>query len=236
VQAVQHKTSQESASNYKGRFVIRLKQDHSLDSDEALMQAYTLGRSSAFELYARHEGALFRFVRRLMGGANEAQAEEVFQECWLRVVASRASFSPDKGASWKTWAFTIAHNLAMDRLRRSGREISLEENESGSQAEDQANETGTTLDWLQSQLGENDPGADDIAHWRSAGKRLLHCLDHLPEVQRSAFLMHYEEDLGLEAIAQTLSLGFETVKSRLRYALGKLRTCMQGYISWDGPV
>src|SRR5688572_13629504 len=94
--------------------------------DDQLMLAYAAGDAAAFdELYSRHEGALFRFVRRLLGANLAAQADEVFQDTWMRIVAARASFSP-QGAAWRTWAFTIAHNVAMDRLRTSGREVSLD--------------------------------------------------------------------------------------------------------------
>ena len=63
-------------------------------TDEQLMQAYTAGNAAAFNaLYARHEGGLFRFVRRLLGTHMVAQADEVFQDCWLRIVSARASFA-----------------------------------------------------------------------------------------------------------------------------------------------
>src|SRR5829696_6117651 len=99
---------------------------HSDMPDEELMLAYARGDAAAFdELYARHEGSLFRFVRRLLGASLAAQADEVFQDTWMRIIASRATFVP-QGAAWRTWAFTIAHNLAMDRLRASGRELVME--------------------------------------------------------------------------------------------------------------
>ena len=87
--------------------------------------AYADGDRAAFDvLYGRHEGALYRFVRRLLGVRLAAEVDEVYQETWFRIVAARESFSP-QGASWRTWAFTIAHNLAMDRLRVTGREVAF---------------------------------------------------------------------------------------------------------------
>ena len=78
--------------------------------DEDLMLAYAAGDAAAFDvLYARHEAGLYRFVRRLLGAPLSAQADEVFQDTWMRIVAVRASFVP-QGAAWRTWAFTIAHN------------------------------------------------------------------------------------------------------------------------------
>ncbi|MBI2772808.1 MAG: sigma-70 family RNA polymerase sigma factor [Burkholderiales bacterium] len=188
--------------------------------DEQLMLAYAQGDAAAFDvLYARHEGALFRFVRRLLGAPLAAQADEVFQDTWLRIVTARASFSP-QGAAWRTWAFTIAHNAAMDRLRTSGREVSPE-------ARDDQDDP---LEWLQAQLDLTHPSSEDVAFWRAAGQQLLHCLDELPDAQRAAFLLHHEDGASVEELAQRLGLAFETAKSRLRYALQKLRGCMKRYL------
>ena len=188
--------------------------------DDQLMLAYARGDAAAFdELYARHEGALFRFVRRLLGASLAAQADEVFQDTWLRIIAARGSFVP-QGAAWRTWAFTIAHNLAMDRLRSSGREVSLPAQEEGEDP----------LDWIAAKLDMSHPSSEDLAYWRAAGRQLLHCLEQLPDAQRAAFLLHYEDGASVEELAQRLGLQFETAKSRLRYALQKLRGCMRHYL------
>ena len=188
--------------------------------DEQLMLAYARGDAAAFDLlYARHEAGLYRFVRRLLGARLAAQADEVFQDAWLRIVSARASFQP-QGAAWRTWAFTIAHNAAMDRLRVSGREVSVEAAEDGEEP----------LDWLQAQAGRMAPSTEDLAFWRAAGAQLLHCLDALPDAQRAAFLLHHEDGASVEDLAQRLALPFETAKSRLRYALKKLRGCMGAYL------
>lgn len=192
--------------------------------DEDLMQAYAGGDIAAFDvLYARHEGALYRFVRRILGARAAAQADEVFQETWVRIVAARASFSP-QGAAWRTWAFTIAHNLAVDRLRVGGREVGLEPGDDG----------GDPLDWLAASLDMSHPSSEDEAFWRAAGQQLLRCLEQLPDAQRAAFLLHHEDGASVEEMARQLGLPFETAKSRLRYALQKLRGCMQPYLAVFG--
>ncbi len=191
-------------------------------SDHQLMVAYAAGDAAAFDvLYARHEGAMYRFVRRVLGPALAAQADEVFQDTWLRIVTARASFSP-QGASWRTWAFTIAHHVAMDRLRVSGRELSMD-SMGGEESDD-------PLDWLQGALDAAHPSTEDLAFWRAAGRQLLACLEQLPAVQRAAFLLHHEDGASVEELARSLGLGFETAKSRLRYALQKLRGCMSAYL------
>jgi RNA polymerase sigma factor (sigma-70 family) len=202
-------------------------------SDEQLMQAYTAGNAAAFDvLYSRHEGSLFRFVRRVLGSRLAGQADDVFQDSWLRIVAARASFAPELGR-WKTWAFTVAHNLAMDRLRTSGRELSVDAFD-----HNDAETVGDDLGWLQATLddrhGTAAPGTEDVAFWRAAGQQLLHCLDELPALQRAAFLLHHEDGASVEELARVLNLGFETAKSRLRYALQKLRGCMHAYLTvWE---
>jgi RNA polymerase sigma factor (sigma-70 family) len=188
--------------------------------DEELMQAYARGDVAAFDaLYARHEAALYRFVRRALGTRLAAQADEVFQETWMRIVAARASFAP-QGAAWRTWAFTIAHNLAIDRLRASGRALVPEPPDDGSDP----------LEWIAQTLDLSHPSSEDEAYWRAAGRQLLHCLDELPEAQRAAFLLHHEDGASVEDLARSLGLSFETAKSRLRYALQKLRGCMRHYL------
>jgi RNA polymerase sigma-70 factor (ECF subfamily) len=195
--------------------------------DEDLMLAYAQGDTAAFDvLYARHEAALYRFVRRLLGARLAAQADEVFQDAWLRIVAARASFRP-QGAAWRTWAFTIAHNLAMDRLRVSGREVSVDT---------EGGDDGEALDWLALQADQLAPSSEDQAFWRAAGAQLLHCLEALPPPQRAAFLLHHEDGASVEDLAQRLALPFETAKSRLRYALQKLRGCMGEYLAPLGAL
>lgn len=194
--------------------------------DEDLMLAYAQGDAAAFDvLYARHEAALYRFVRRLLGGGLVAQADEVFQDAWLRIVAARTSFRP-QGAAWRTWAFTIAHNAAMDRLRVAGREVSLAGDEDGEEP----------LDWLMARLDQVAPSSEDQAFWRAAGAQLLHCLEGLPDAQRAAFLLHHEDGASVEDLAERLALPFETAKSRLRYALKKLRGCMGSYLAALEPA
>jgi RNA polymerase sigma-70 factor (ECF subfamily) len=189
--------------------------------DEDLMLAYARGDATAFDvLYARHEAALYRFVRRLLGARFAAQADEVFQEAWLRIVAARSSFKP-QGAAWRTWAFTIAHNLAMDRLRVAGREVAVPGDD----------DAGDALDWLMAEADRVAPSSEEQAFWRAAGAQLLHCLEALPDEQRAAFLLHHEDGASVEDLAQRLALPFETAKSRLRYALKKLRGCMGAYLA-----
>ncbi len=201
------------------------------DADSVLMTAYAQGDAAAFDvLYARHEVGLYRFVRRLLGRDLLAQADEVFQDTWLRVIQSCEHWSP-QGATFRTWLYTIAHHRVIDQLRKSGREVALpDDGDAG------APFSPSGAPWLDWPAAAPAPGAEDRMFWRRAGERLLQCLDELPLAQRSAFLLHHDDGLSLLELARLLGLNPETAKSRLRYAMSKLRMCMGAYLppAWGG--
>ncbi len=190
-------------------------------TDDQLMRAFAAGDGQAFEqLYTRHQAALYRFVRRLLGHAAATQADEVFQDTWLRAIQARHSWQP-QGAQWRTWLFTLAHHRAVDCLRKEGREVSIDAVE-GEPWEPQA------APW--SSWPTAPAQTQDLVFWRQAGQRLLDCLDRLPVAQKTVFLLHHEDGLSVDELARSLELGFETAKTRLRYAMSKLRTCMGAYL------
>lgn len=190
-------------------------------SDEALMQAFCEGKAHAFELiYSRHEKPLYRFIRRVLGVALAHFTDDVFQDTWIKLVDARDRWQARENASFKTWLFTLAHHRAIDLLRQHGREVSVDDG------------------WLDDDAGEawqlwpapTSEQPEQQAFWRKAGQQLLECLEGLPALQRAAFLLHHEDNLSLDEMTQVLNSEFETVKSRLRYALSKLRICMGAYL------
>jgi RNA polymerase sigma-70 factor (ECF subfamily) len=201
-------------------------------SDDHLMRAFAAGDGAAFErLYGRHQGALYRFVRRLLGSAAATQADEVFQDTWLRAIQARHDWAP-QGAAFRTWLFTLAHHRAVDCLRKSGREISTTPDDK----DDGEPWLPEGTPWAGWPAAPEAPQADDKAFWRAAGQRLLDCLDGLPLAQKSAFLLHHEDGLSVGEVAQALEVGFETAKTRLRYAMGRLRVCMGAYLPTAGSA
>lgn len=200
-------------------------------SDDSLMAAYANGDAKAFEqLYARHQAGLYRFIRRLLGAKLSAQTDEVFQDTWLRVVNARASWQP-QGASFRTWLFTLANHRVIDIWRRSGREVSLDVEEGESPWEPAGGEAWQHWPAPAAPGANASAHSEDIAFWRRAGEKLLGCLEELPLPQRSAFLLHHDDELPLADVARALEVGFETAKTRLRYAMSKLRTCMGAYLA-----
>lgn len=165
------------------------------------MLQYRNGNMAAFEtLYRRHKDPLWRYLLR---GADDREAcTEMFQDVWSGVVRGRGSWEPR--ARFTTWLYTLAHNRLVDyyRLRKLAT-APLEE------AEDVA--------------GPEHESPDAIARNAQLRQRLLDTLAQLPQEQREAFLLKEEGGLSLEEIGQATGVGRETVKSRLRYALAKLR-------------
>jgi RNA polymerase sigma-70 factor, ECF subfamily len=179
--------------------------------DEDLMLRYRNGDIRAFEaLYARHRGGLFRYVLRQVGF--RSAADEVFQEVWMRIVSSRARYRVE--ARFATFLYSIAHNCVMDHFRRKPplQLISFD---------DKPDEA----------LQVPGPAGDQperLAQRRQTAQQLLKALALLPDEQRNAFLLHEEGGLTLEEIATVMGVGRETAKSRLRYALSKLREELTG--------
>jgi RNA polymerase sigma-70 factor, ECF subfamily len=175
-------------------------------SDEQLMVRYRDGDAVAFEaLYGRYRAQVFRYVLRQVG--LRSAAEEVFQETWMKIIAARARYRVQ--ARFATFLYHVAHNCVVDYFRRKTplHLISLDDN-----AEDA----------IQVAASERDQPEKVVAS-RQLSAKLLNALALLPPEQREAFLLHEEGGLTLEEIATITSTGKETVKSRLRYALAKLR-------------
>jgi RNA polymerase sigma-70 factor (ECF subfamily) len=176
-------------------------------NDAALMLRYQDGDVAAFEtLYNRHRGPLFRFLLRQIG--NQQFAEDMFQEVWSKIIGNRKSYRP--AAKFTTYMYHIARNCAVDHYRRSGRQPAL----TPDQEEPLPEPIATT----------GDPVTE--AQTRETREMLLEALNNLPPDQREVFLLHEESGFTLEEIGTITDTGRETVKSRLRYALGKLRKCV----------
>jgi RNA polymerase sigma-70 factor, ECF subfamily len=173
--------------------------------DEQLMLAYREGDAGAFEqLYKRHKGGLYRFVLRSI--RDRALAEELYQEIWMRVIEARGRY--EQQAKFTTWLYTIAHNRMVDHWRKRGLTlVSLDEEESGA--------------------ADPPAGADHEPHRMLEAKqslaRFVRALEALPPAQREVFLLHHETDMSVAEIAQATGTGEEAAKSRLRYALSKLK-------------
>jgi len=179
------------------------------DSDETLMIAYCNGDAAAFaQLYDRHRLALYRFIRRQCAAA---VADELFQDVWTRLIVARRRYQPS--ARFTTYLYQVARNRLIDHYRATGRNL-----------EDASGEDPPEAAAARALQPEN------AADTRQQAGRLLALIETLPAAQREAFLLHEEAGLTLEEIGEVTGVGRETVKSRLRYALGSLRNGMKEWL------
>ena len=177
-----------------------------LENDGELMLRYARGDLHAFEtLYQRHRSGLYRYLARHT--RNPESANDLFQEVWSKVIASRERYEPR--AKFQTFLYRIAHNCFVDYCRRS----TVRAEVSGDAQED----------WHGSLPAPDADRPDSRAEHAQIVARYKAALSDLPAEQRDVFLLYEEAGLSLEEIAVITAVGPETAKSRLRYAVSKLR-------------
>ena len=188
----------------------------SQQSDETLMLAYAQNNDeTAFaELYGRYKQSLYRYCIRML--SDEGLGADVYQETWSKVIKAREKYQVK--AKFKTYIFHIAHNLIIDAWRkRSSQGEKLEFVSIDDDKDDSANI-------------ELESNANIFAEIQSEEQLIQFklALEQLPPEQRDAVLLHYEHGLTLQQIADMEELGRETIKSRLRYAVKKLKILIAG--------
>ncbi|MCW5627193.1 MAG: RNA polymerase sigma factor [Burkholderiales bacterium] len=182
-------------------------------ADETLMARYRDGDAAAFAvLYERHRSGLYRFCLRMC--RDPGRAQDVFQDAWMNLVNARERYRPE--ARFRTFLYQIARNRVIDLARRDGHgAVSLDDDE------------GPGAAIAESLAAPTHDEPDRLLDRRRDLERVLDAVERLPAAQREAFLLHEEGELTLEEIAQLTGVGRETAKSRLRYALERLRAMLQ---------
>lgn len=200
--------------------------------DAQLMTLYATGDVAAFEtVYARHKGPLYRYFFRQCG--NPDTADELFQDVWLRIIKARERYEPK--ARFTTYMYQIAHNCLVDHFRKAGRSLRDGTGESAAEAIPDpiaqefdpafASARWSIVDWQQAQA-DSSPGPEAASSGEERAARLRSALDALPLEQREAFLLHEEAEMSLADIAAVTGVNSGTAKSRLRYAVKKLRSML----------
>jgi RNA polymerase sigma-70 factor (ECF subfamily) len=175
-----------------------------IDSDSPVAESTELARLRAGDpaalaaVVARYQRRLYRYFLRLVH--DPAAADDLFQHTWLQVVRHLRRYDPAR--SFDTWLFAIAHNAAMDLLRRR---------------------PGESLDDREWSLPS--PAPDALATVL-AGERaaiLAAAMAGLPALYREALTLRFEEGMKLEEIADVTRAPLSTVKSRVQRGLEALR-------------
>ena len=198
-------------TQFRGAIPARKVRAMTEEDDGELMLRYARGDMRAFEsLYRRHRSALYRYLSRHT--RDPEVANDLFQEVWSKVIASRSRYEPR--AKFSTFLYRIAHNCFIDHCRRSS--ARAEHAKVSSEDFDLQNVLPAPAADLPDTRAEH---AQTVTRYRTA-------LSSLPAEQRDAFLLYEESGLTLDEIGAITGVSMETAKSRLRYALAKLRTAM----------
>ena len=167
-------------------------------SDEALMKAYAGGDMKAFELlYSRHRGPLYRYILRQVG--EPATANDLYQQSWEKIIRSRDRFRDS--SPFQAWMYRIARNNVIDHFRRQ-------------KPVDKR---------VPEELEATDPGPEARTDEDQRTESLEKALESLPVDQREVLLLKLESGLNLKTIGEVTGVNQETAKSRLRYAVARLK-------------
>jgi RNA polymerase sigma-70 factor (ECF subfamily) len=157
-------------------------------------------------LVERHKRALLSFLRRSTGGAPEA--EDLFQETWVRLVRSAHTYDPEQRFS--TWLFRIAWNQVRDYWVRR-----------------KAHERAPHLEDLDARPAD-EPGAEERMLAQERSRVVSAVVSALPPRLAEAVWLRYFEELSEKEMAQRLKVPAGTVKSRLHHGLKRLGEMLEG--------
>ncbi len=179
-------------------------------ADELLMGYIAAGHSEHVgTLIRRQGGPLIAFLRRTAPSA--ADADDIFQQVWLRVVRSARWYDP--GQRFTAWLFTIAWNQVRTHWRRHKEQQAI-------LTEDQTNSLARTR-------GPG-PGADVTLVEAEQRDRLRQLIGLLPERMAEAVCLRYFEELSEKEMASRLGVPVGTVKSRLHHGIKRLAPLVRG--------
>lgn len=179
-------------------------------SDRELLDRYRLGDVDAFaRVVDRHRRMLFGYLVNMTG--NPTEAEDVFQEVWLKVMHKLDAY---EDGNFGGWLVRLAHNLVIDRARRRKPEVSL----------DQEDESGRGL---AHRLTAPDRPPSGVLADRDLGGRIAEAVATLPAEQREVFVLRVQAEMPFKEIARVQGVSINTALARMQYALAKLRPLLQ---------
>ena len=166
------------------------------------------------QLVEQYRRPLYSFILKMTEGRSDA--DEVFQEVWIRAIRKLDAFQEKNLLGW---LFRIAHNLIVDQARRS--KSVVHPTSLGSGAGDSRG------DWFQSVPSTAQGPASEVAG-RDLGRQIQRALTHLPSEQREVFLLRMDGDVPFKEIARIQGVSINTALARMHYAVLKLRDELKG--------
>lgn len=180
------------------------------ESDVQLALSAAAGNAMAFEtIVRRHNRLLFRTARGVV--ADDAEAQDVVQETYLRAFTHLQAYRGD--SSLGTWLARIAINVALTSLRRKGRLVQLDESDDDAAEPEHAMDTPTP----------DSDGPAGMAERHELRELLQACIEELPVIYRSVFILRAVEEVSVEETASCLGVSPDVVKTRFLRARAMLR-------------
>jgi RNA polymerase sigma-70 factor (ECF subfamily) len=187
-------------------------------SDAAVMLRVAAGDEAGFNyLVEKYHRPIISFLFRMVH--NQAIAEELAQDVFLRVYRARASYRAE--ARFTTWLYRIATNLAVNHARDTKNERSAHTVYLDAPDED----TGATPD-----VADAGPGAEEQMLRKERVRAIRARVDALPERQKMAVVMHKYQGMDYREIGEVLKLSESATKSLLFRAYQTLRTTLKDFV------
>jgi RNA polymerase sigma-70 factor (ECF subfamily) len=174
--------------------------------DIELVARYRRGDVAALEtLVERYKRQLFGYIVNMTGNAGEA--DEIFQEAWLKVIRKIHLY---RHKNFFGWLVRITHNVVIDKARRKKPNISL----------DAESDEGTSIG---NTLADSGPSPREGIGNEELGRSIAEAVATLPDEQKEVFLLRTQAELPFKEIAKIQGTSINTVLARMQYALTKLR-------------
>jgi RNA polymerase sigma-70 factor (ECF subfamily) len=182
-------------------------------TDTDCIKAYLGGDADALEpLVEKYKRPLYSFILKMTEGREDA--EEIFQETWFRALKNLHKF---RHKNFLNWLFRIAHNLVIDRARRSRKNVSMQSS-IGSAENDST---------LEDQLAAPGISPAEEAGGTGLGKQIEEAVETLSPEQKEVFLLRMYGNVSFKEIAKIQKCSINTCLARMQYALTKLRSILK---------
>jgi RNA polymerase sigma-70 factor (ECF subfamily) len=180
-------------------------------SDADLLTRYMAGDEAAFrEIVNRYKNGLYAFLRQFLN--SQELVEDVFQETFLQLFASRESF--DRSRPLRPWLFTIAANKAKDALRKWQRTAAVP-------IGTMADEEELSFDDVLNTIAVHDVTAPEEIEKHETAEQVEKVVGNMPDSLREILVLAYFSRFSYKQMAEILSIPIGTVKSRLHTAVGR---------------
>lgn len=178
--------------------------------DKTLIDRYREGDVAALDILVhRYKRQLFSYILNMTDNANDA--DDIFQESWIKVVHKLHRY---RHRNFFGWLVRITHNVIIDKARRKKPVCSL----------DAGSDNGGSLKDV---IPDHGPTAEDALHHSDLGRLIAEAVATLPAEQKEVFLLRTQTEIPFKTIARIQGTSINTALARMQYALAKLRTPLQ---------